>query len=560
MNRKIKIGVLLNSESIDAINYTMLQHIQNSDYAEISVFIVNTGVCEPIYTRSSYSFPQKLWKTKYLLVLRFFIERILSMYINAREKKYSSVQESSKNIADLGVSIPVIYIAPKQTKNFDYFSEQNIQLIQSYNVDVIFRNGFRILQGDILKLAPCGIWSFHHGDNAVNRGGPAGFWEYYKRWNKTGCILQILTQDLDNGLIIEKSFSRTNILSHRKNVQALYHKTSLMFLRNIQRLHTMGCENFMQYVYARNKDVTMYGNKLFVKPGINELFTIVYRDLRHRIISILGLQREKSKWILLYRFQNGISSSFWKFKKLIPPNHSFWADPFIVFKDNLHYVFFEEFDYSKQKGHIAMLTLQKTGEYSQPKKILEKPYHLSYPYIFEHEGIYYMIPESSHNKTIDLYTCTAFPDTWEFTKTLIPNIDAHDASILYKDNTWWIFVNVVAQEGISPHDELYIFYAESLFADTWQSHPQNPVISDVEFARPAGVFFEHNGMLYRPSQNNTNRYGYGLNFNKIITLTTQEYKEEPVQQILPNWDTQIKAIHSFAYKQGLCVVDCIREI
>src|SRR5690606_23827569 len=184
----------------------------------------------------------------------------------------------------------------------------------------------------------------------------------------------------------------------------------------------------------------------------------------------------------------------------------------------------------------------------------------SYPYIFEHEGTYYMIPESSQNKTIDLYTCTSFPDVWEFKQTLISDIDAHDASIIFRDNTWWLFVNVIAHKGISPNDELYIYFADSLCADTWQSHPQNPVISDVEYARPAGKFFEYNGSMYRPSQNNTKRYGYGLNFNKILSLTTKEYKEEPVTQIFPNWDAQTKAIHSFSYEEGLCVVDCVKEM
>ena len=44
-----------------------------------------------------------------------------------------------------------------------------------------------------------GVWSYHHGDNRVNRGGPAGFWEVFEQWDVTGSILQVLSEELDAG-------------------------------------------------------------------------------------------------------------------------------------------------------------------------------------------------------------------------------------------------------------------------------------------------------------------------------------------------------------------------
>jgi len=29
----------------------------------------------------------------------------------------------------------------------------------------------------LLNASKYGVWSFHHADNSINRGGPAGFWE-----------------------------------------------------------------------------------------------------------------------------------------------------------------------------------------------------------------------------------------------------------------------------------------------------------------------------------------------------------------------------------------------
>ena len=88
--------------------------------------------------------------------------------------------------------------------------EEDILKIKHYNLDVLIRFGFKILRGDILKAAKYGIWSYHHGDNDLNRGGPAGFWEVIEHWDITGSTLQILSEDLDGGKILYKSFSMTD--------------------------------------------------------------------------------------------------------------------------------------------------------------------------------------------------------------------------------------------------------------------------------------------------------------------------------------------------------------
>jgi len=85
--------------------------------------------------------------------------------------------------------------------------------IRSYHLDVLVRLGFRILRGGILQAARYGVWSYHHGDNKVNRGGPPGFWEVLEGHAVTGSILQRLNDELDNGTVLCRSFSATDPLS-----------------------------------------------------------------------------------------------------------------------------------------------------------------------------------------------------------------------------------------------------------------------------------------------------------------------------------------------------------
>lgn len=244
------------------------------------------------------------------------------------------------------------------------------------------------------------------------------------------------------------------------------------------------------------------------------------------------------------------------FKKIVPPRDRLWADPFVIYKNNRYFIFFEEMKY-KDKGHISLIIMDELGHYEKPIQILEKPYHLSYPFIFQWQSDYYMIPESSANKTIDAYKLEQFPDKWSFHKNLFDNIKAADTTLFFYQSKWWMFTNIQENEGTSNWTELFLFYADNPLSDNWIPHPQNPIVSDVRRARPGGNVFEHDGKLYRPSQDCSRTYGYGLKINQILVMTESEYKEVEVKYIEPDWDKDIRGIHTLNAVGMLTVVDAI---
>ena len=166
-----------------------------------------------------------------------------------------------------------------------------------------------------------------------------------------------------------------------------------------------------------------------------------------------------------------------------------------------------------------------------------------------------MIPESKDNKTIDLYVSTNFPYKWEFKKRLIDNIAAVDTTILFYKEKYWLFANVVKNEGASSLDELFLYSSNTLISDNWVSHPCNPIVSDVRKSRPAGNFFLYKENLFRPSQNCSKNYGYGMKINRVLKLTETEYEEIVVNSIYPNWDEKLFATHTFSYCEKLTVID-----
>jgi hypothetical protein len=199
------------------------------------------------------------------------------------------------------------------------------------------------------------------------------------------------------------------------------------------------------------------------------------------------------------------------------------------------------------------------GRLSGPEIILEKPYHLSYPFIFKHEGEIYLVPESAGNRTIELYRAADFPRRWVFVRHLMKDVSAFDATLLHHQKRWWLFAVMKENEGCSPWDELFLFHASSLFSNHWTPHPKNPVVADIRRARPAGRIFLSNGRLIRPSQDCSKHYGYRVVFNEIARLDRHEYVERPIGVISPDWDRRIRNVHTFGYQDGLTVVDGMKR-
>jgi len=268
------------------------------------------------------------------------------------------------------------------------------------------------------------------------------------------------------------------------------------------------------------------------------------------------------QWQLRYKFskntETGLDDQFDTYQKIVPPKDRFWADPFMVEENGVYYVFIEELKYKEGKGYIAVIELKEdVDEPLKSQKILEKPYHLSYPFIFKLKDTYYMIPEGTANKTIELYRCEEFPLKWNYCNTLMENVIAADSTITFYQGKYWMFTMIEPEQGVTTNKDLHIFYSEDLLSNNWVAHPANPVVSNVGSARPAGNIFEDEGVLYRPSQDCSERYGWAMRLNKIITLNENEYLEEEVVHIKPNWERNLLATHTFNKVGKLSMIDVL---
>ena len=282
--------------------------------------------------------------------------------------------------------------------------------------------------------------------------------------------------------------------------------------------------------------------------SIFKMITRLLREFLNRVFYFDG-------WFLLFSFNKDVTGGLGTFDRLIPPKSSFWADPHAVQVNGINYIFIEEFSRTKNKGHISVIEMDEIGKCKAPVKVLEKDYHLSYPSVFNWQGKYYLIPESGENRTIDLYQCVEFPYVWEYKQNLMKNITAVDTTPIYYRSKWWLFTAMAENEAAAPNVELFLFYADDLFTRQWTAHPQNPIVSDVKSARPAGDLFMRAGKLFRPSQDCSKAYGYGFDLNEIEVLSETEYCERKTLSVRPDWDEKILATHTYAKQGNLTVID-----
>lgn len=246
---------------------------------------------------------------------------------------------------------------------------------------------------------------------------------------------------------------------------------------------------------------------------------------------------------------------------LADDRNRFYADPFLFEEDGRSWLFVEEFEYRTGKGVIscAEIKVEKMNfEIDRPRVILERPYHLSYPFVFRNGSGIYMIPESGDAGKVELFRARSFPFEWEPQQILLEGDAIFDASIFCFQDRWWLFA-AISECGNSPQDELAIFYSDNL-EGPWRPHRKNPVKSDCRSARPAGRILIVEGRPIRPAQNCEHGYGTGIVWCQIDELTPDHFAEREIGYWSGKGLLNAEGIHTFNNTKNLSVIDLRRTV
>jgi len=338
--------------------------------------------------------------------------------------------------------IEILEVEPFGEKFVHRFPGDALDIIRAKDLDVLIRFGFNILKGDILKAARYGVWSYHHGDNEFYRGGPAHFWELREGSPLSGVILQVLTEELDSGLVLCKSlFATKQTVSVSRNRFAPYWGSSDLIIRKLNELHRFGWD----YLQEKAIPPTPYQGRrrIYRTPANKDILPWIAPVLLKKAIFYPFRRETVQHWKIASRV-NGKAlldcdseSEFSGFRWIDPPKGHFWADPFVFESAGKYWVFFEDYSYKEQRAAIVCSELSPLGELGPPVFCIQHTsHHYSYPHIFRSGSEIFMIPESCNSNSVDLFRCQDFPYTWVREATLLEGAFV-DTTIWEHDGLWW---------------------------------------------------------------------------------------------------------------------------
>lgn len=226
----------------------------------------------------------------------------------------------------------------------------------------------------------------------------------------------------------------------------------------------------------------------------------------------------------------------WKPKPVL-----YQADSFLFVKDDVLYLFYE-LQYWDDPGVIAMVKTKDLKSWTEPVVVLKQPFHLSFPYVFEDDGVVYMVPESQESDAIHLFRA----DNDELTsfskvRTLLRQerkdgiyYNLNDSHIYIKaeggKKTYFLFTSY--QKDWMYYQELYM--TDDLLKGDFVKHPSSPICVSNEFGRNGGSLVDYEGHLLRVTQDCHQNYGDNVSLMEITTLNETEYEEQLFRQnVLP---------------------------
>ncbi len=546
LTKILKIGILVDNLKQKNLNGEIISTILNNEKVKIDTVIINQRTKQKnkfVFLLKKYSIKRIVEKLLFKILTK--IEKVIfALFFKKFDFQKTNLDEHS---------IEKIYVNPIETELGlkDEYSKEDIKKIRDRNLDAILRLEGGILKGEILKASKNGVLSFHHGDNDLYRGLPPGFWEVFYRKPTTGFIVQKLNEKLDGGDVIFKGQIPTKFFYYY-NQQFIY-KQSSKYINNVFE-KILVKEN---PIYLKKKES---GNKIFKDPNFLELIKYIVSTYSFIFLKILRkFTLSKEVWSIAFHQGKFDKKKLEKYNIIKNPKNRFIADPFLVKSKDKNYIFVEDYSFKNKRGSISCYKLEKNKE-EFLGTVLQEDFHLSFPFVFEFKNKLYMCPETSEKNEIRIYECVKFPNQWKFFKTLINNIYAVDTVLFQEKSAWWLLTNT-DKNKIDSLSELSVFYSdEGPLTSNWKSHKKNPVIVDANSARNGGLILDNNS-IYRVNQRvGFNIYGQKFDINIIKSIDENNFVEEKISSIKPNFFKKIHGTHHVSYNEDYSVIDFVKRV
>ena len=232
--------------------------------------------------------------------------------------------------------------------------------------------------------------------------------------------------------------------------------------------------------------------------------------------------------------------------QLIPNPKGMWAaDPFIIEKDDKVYIFAELFSLLEWRGKIGYCIFCN-GEVTPWEIIFDEAPHYSFPYVFECNGEFYMMPETGSLKEIAIYKAIDFPSKWEKEEIVFSGDKMVDSVFLAEDK-------ILSYKMVGNYQN-QLTYLNKVDGN-WKI--VNSKVDSSEIKRPAGKVFRFEGMTIRPVQDGRKLYGGSL---KFLSISLESGEEEigqlnPEEIVVNDFGKKIVGTHTYNATSNYEIID-----
>jgi hypothetical protein len=390
-----------------------------------------------------------------------------------------------------------------------------------------------------------GVWAIVPMDDGRPASAPSRFWEVCARSGTATTAVAAL----DDGCtrVIAQGSARADPLSLARTRNAAAWASAHLVLRSLRSLHRDGDPVPHEGDLANPRDLP--------PPAVT-----IRHAARTAVRGVAARSRtawRRGEWFVAVRARSADGRVHGPVHALPNPVGRYLADPCLIEVGARHFLFVEDYSNAARRAVISVTEAGPDGLWSPPRRVLACDHHLSYPFVFEHEGAIYMLPETGQAGRIELHRAVAFPHDWRLDRVLLDGLTAVDATLHIEEGLLWLFANIV--EGHGDRGELWLFSSRSLDGE-WRAHPQNPIVTDPGTARPAGRLFKRGGVLIRPGQDCSRRYGEAVVLNRVDVLSPREYRETPVGRIEPDWMPGVEGTHTYTFDSRYECLDGYRHV
>jgi len=526
----LRVGVILDSFTVPRWAASVIDDIRNAAFAELALVVV---------AGRSLPSPRSSWYERW-------------------DQRQIRAEDDPLHPIDVGQRLAGIpqarEFSPTPIRGVQTFSADLVAQVKAARLDVLLALTESRIGGGISGAATYGIWSYQWTESRVGSTGSPYFAE--TRSGQHLCTAALVTVSADGEPVLglcRGVFATTPGWSQAKNRVRAYWGSAPFAIAKLRELQEAGWPQLER----RAVPVTISSDAATTdRPSewdlLQWLAPMAVRKLARSFkpknmvpVWRLGMRRGTSR-----QLEDCVVGTEKPFTWIAPPRARFHADPFLLEFENTLWLFFEDASLNSWKGVISVAEIDAQGRIGPIRRVLERPYHLSYPHVFFDRGSLFMIPETSGNSTIELYRCESFPDRWTLEKVLHKGL-AVDTTTWIQDGVYWFFTTLVEPRGEA--GQLCLFMSDSLTGD-WKPHPYNPISLDVRRNRGAGAIFRDTaGRLIRPSQNGGVKYGRSISLNEIVTLNSRTFEERTLTNIEPS--DELIGVHSYAQAGTLEIID-----